>query len=138
MLPLITDSQFNSVALVVIALIGIAPALYAKSANKNSKEAKENSQAAADSVAEVAHELRNNGGMEDPNPNLNDHIKYQTEMLEKVVGTVQTIGDSLVDVDTRLAEHLDHSEIMDTALADVYSMLKHENIPRSPRARTET
>lgn len=122
-----TDSQFNTVGLIIIAVITIAPSMLAAYwANK----AKSNSQHARDSAASAAHQVMNNGGMSDPDPNLNDHIKYQTQMLEALGQTVETLGGSLVDVDGRLTEHLDHSVVMDTALAEVYLLLKNEGLER--------
>lgn len=103
MLPLVTDSQFNSIALVAIAVVGIVPttlaAYWAKGAKNRSEEA--------------AAEVRTNGGMTDPHPNVNDHIKYQTEMLERIV-TRQDNTDML------LADHISHSKVMNQALAEVY------------------
>lgn len=105
--PLLTDPQFNSVAIVVVALITIIPttlaAYWAKSANKNS--------------AETAREVRTNGGMDDPHPNVNDHIKYQTQMLEGLTER-QDNHEQL------LANHIAHSRVMDAALAEVYLTVK--------------
>ena len=105
-LPLLTDSQFNSIALVVVALIAIIPttlaAYWAKSANRNS--------------AETAREVKTNGGMGDPVPNINDHIKYQTTMLEGLTER-QDNHEQL------LANHISHSKVMDAALAEVYLMV---------------
>lgn len=99
----LTDPQFNSLAIVVVALITIVPttlaAYWAKSANKNS--------------ADTAREVRTNGGMGDPNPNINDHVKYQTNMLERLVER-QDNHEKL------LANHIAHSRVMDAALAEVY------------------
>lgn len=107
MLPMVTDNQFNSIALVVIAVIGIVPttlaAFWARSAKNNSQEA--------------ADQVKTNGGMSDPNPNVNDHIKYQTEMLETVLGRQENL-EQLV------SNHISHSQIMDTALAEVYLYVK--------------
>lgn len=107
MLPLITDAQFNSVALVVIAVIGIVPttlaAFWSRSAKKNS--------------AEAADQVRTNGGMSDPNPNVNDHIKYQTQMLEQLV-------ERQDNTEELLANHISHSRLMDSALAEVYLAVK--------------
>lgn len=103
MSPLFTDAQFNSIALVVVAIITIVPttlaAFWARSAKNSS--------------AETAREVSTNGGMSDENPNVNDHIKYQTEMLEGLVER-QDNHEQL------LANHLSHSKIMDQALAQVY------------------
>lgn len=110
---LITDSQFNSLALVLIAVITIVPTTLSA---YWSRKAKNNSAEAASSSAEAAAEVRTNGGMTDPHPNVNDHIKYQTEMLEKLMPVVarQETTEKL------LKEHLDHSKIMDQALSQVY------------------
>ncbi len=106
-LPMISDAQFNSIAIVVVAVITIVPttlaAYWSRSANKNS--------------AETAREVRTNGGMSDPNPNVNDHIKYQTEMLERIV-------ERQNNTEQLLANHIAHSRVMDTALAEVYLAVK--------------
>lgn len=105
--PLLTDPQFNSIAIVVVAFITIIPttlaAFWARSAKNSS--------------AEAAREVVTNGGMESPIPNVNDHIKYQTEMLESLVER-QDIHEKL------LANHIAHSKIMDAALAEVYLEVK--------------
>lgn len=110
MLPLISDAQFNSIALVIIAVITVVPttlaAYWSRSAKKDSAQAKENS-------ASALHEVQTNGGMSDPKPNLNDHIKYQTDMTEWLVRAVERI-------DKKVDNHLTHSRIMDEALAEVY------------------
>lgn len=124
--PLLTDSQFNSVMLVVVAVVGIVPgvlaAYWAKGSKQNSKDAK-------DAAEEAAGQVRTNGGMSDPNPNVNDHIKYQTEMLESVV-------HELLNQKKILSDHIQHSNIMDQAIAEVYLHVKpgtllHE-IKKSP------
>lgn len=110
MLPLLTDSQFNSIALVVIATVGIVPttlaAYWAKGAKNRSEEA--------------AAEVRTNGGMTDPNPNVNDHIKYQTEMLEQLMGRQD-------NTEKLLADHISVSKIMNQALAEVYLKVQPSN-----------
>ena len=110
--PMITDAQFNSVALVVVALITIVPttlaAYWARSAKNSS--------------AEAAREIVTNGGMDDPNPNVNDHIKYQTEMLEGLTER-QDNHEQL------LANHIAHSQLMDRALAEVYLTVKPSLTP---------
>lgn len=107
MVPLLTDGQFNSVALVCVAAITIIPttlaAYWARSAKKSS--------------AETADQVRTNGGMSDPNPNVNDHIKYQTEMLEGLV-------ERQAEHDKLLSGHIKHSRIMDRALAKVYLVVR--------------
>lgn len=124
MRAMLSDAQFNSLALVLIAAITIIPttlsAFWARSAKKestqakeNSAEAKENSAEARQNSASALHEVQNNGGMSDPNPNLNDHIKYQTEMTEFLVRGFHGLRKEW-------AEHLRHSKMMDQALAEVY------------------
>lgn len=110
---LITDSQFNSLALVLIAVITIVPTTLSA---YWSRKAKNNSADAASSSAEAAAEVRTNGGMTDPNPNVNDHIKYQTEMLEKLMPIITRQENT----ENMLEEHLTHSKIMDQALSQVY------------------
>lgn len=101
--PLITDSQFNSLALILVAAIGIIPsvlaALWARKAKNSSEDA--------------AKQVRTNGGMEDPNPNVNDHIKYQTKLLESIV-------ERQDNTEHLLGNHIAHSRIMDQALSQVY------------------
>lgn len=105
--PAITDAQFNSLALVIIAMITIIPttlaAFWSNSANRNS--------------AATAKQVRTNGGMDDPDPNINDHIKYQTEMLERL--TERQDNHEML-----LANHIAHSKIMDSALAEVYLQVR--------------
>lgn len=105
--PLLTDSQFNSIAVVVVACITIVPttlaAYWSRSAHKNS--------------AETAREVRANGGIGVPNPNVNDHIKYQTEMLE-------TLVERQDNTEQLLANHISHSRVMDAVLAEVYLTVK--------------
>lgn len=113
MYPLITDSQFNSIALVLIAVVGIVPATLSA---YWSRKAKNNSE-------ETAAEIRTNGGMTDPNPNVNDHIKYQTEMLEQVL-------QRLDKNDQVLGDHLRHSKVMDEAVADLYLYIKPPRFPK--------
>lgn len=107
LLPLISDARFNSIALVLIAVIGGAATLltayWAHGAKKNSEE--------------TAAQVRTNGGMSDPDPNVNDHIKYQTRMLERLTER-QDNHEQL------LADHISHSRIMDRALAEVYLAVK--------------
>lgn len=116
MTPLLSDAQFNSIALILIAAIGIIPATLAaywsRGAKKESKDAKENSEKAL-------HEVATNGGMSDPNPNLNDHVKYQTEMLESLITEFN-------DLKTDFGAHLVHSKTMDEALAELYLQIRPE------------
>lgn len=128
----LTDAQFNTIGLVLIAVIGIVPAtlaaIWSRTAKTNSAEAVENSAnaatasaAAQESAAVAAWEVRTNGGMSDPNPNLNDHVKYQTEMLENLHARIN-------GVEVLLANHLEHSAVMDRALARVYLTVKPEEV----------
>lgn len=136
MTPLLSDSQFNSLALVLIAIVGIIPATLAaywsRSARKESQEANANSAEAKENSASALHEVQTNGGMSDPKPNLNDHVKYQTEMTEWLVRTVNSI-------DKRFCDHLEHSQLMDQALAEVYMKVRpdsaewpNDDLPPSP------
>lgn len=110
MLLLLSDAKFDSLTSIFLGLITIIPAtlaaLYARSAKKDSSEAKQNS-------ADTLHEIATNGGMADPNPNLNDHVKYQTEMTEWLVESVKIMQ-------SKFDSHLEHSKVMDQALAEVY------------------
>jgi hypothetical protein len=103
MIPLLADAGWYSIASILTAFIAIVPATLAAIWSRKSKS----------NTASVLEEVRTNGGMGDPNPNINDHIKYQTQMMEKIV-------DKVSDVDDRLNDHLDHSKVMDKALAEVY------------------
>lgn len=114
MIPLITDSQFNSLALIIIAIVGIIPAtiaaVYSRRANQNSAEAKTNS-------AGALHEVKANGGMDDPDPTLKDYVKFVGEVGEK--------NDRRLDrLEDLLDQHLKHSKIMDAALAEVFFVVK--------------
>ena len=125
MLALISDARFDSLTSVLLAGIAIIPAtlaaFWARSAKQNSDEAKTNSAEAKKASAQAAHEVSTNGGMSDPNPNLNDHVKYQTEMTEFLVVTLK---DFRKDFDN----HLKHSDVMDQALAEVYMKVRPEPI----------
>lgn len=105
--PLLTDPQFNSIAIVVVAIVTIIPttlaAFWARSAKQSS--------------AEVSREVMTNGGMESLVPNVNDHIKYQTTMLE-------TLVERQDNTEQLLANHISHSKVMDAALAEVYLTVK--------------
>lgn len=126
---LITDVQFNAIALVLVAAIGIVPAtlaaMWSRTAKTNSAEAVQNSAAAQESAAVTAREVGTNGGMTDPHPNLNDHVKYQTQMLEG-------LSARLSGVEVLLSDHLKHSTIMDRALSEVYLMVKPEGPQEDP------
>lgn len=105
--PLLSDAQFQSLAIVMVAVITIIPttlaAIWARSAKTSS--------------AETAREVRTNGGMDDPEPNVNDHIKYQTVMLERLV-------ERQDNTEQLLANHISHSQVMDAALAEIYLHVK--------------
>lgn len=113
MFPLLTDSQFNSLALIAIAAITILPATLSAIW---SRSAKANSAAAMKSADQAAHEVLTNGGMSDPNPNLNDHVKYQTEMLEKLVGLPKRM-DTL---ESSFEEHVQQAAYLGRGVADMY------------------
>ena len=123
MLPHITDSQFNSVALVVVALITIIPvtltAFWSRSAQKNSAAAKV-------SAAEAADQVRTNGGMSDPNPNLNDHVKYQTELLEKL----QDVPYRLGTLETAFEDHVAVANTMGRGMAEMYLHIMGREAPK--------
>jgi Co/Zn/Cd efflux system component len=104
MLPLITEVQINSITLVLVAVIGIVPATLAAIWSRRAKNSSE----------EAAEQVRTNGGMSYPDPNVNDHIKYQTGMLEELLGR-QAASEKLLE------DHIAHSAMMDQVLADVYT-----------------
>lgn len=105
--PLLTDPQFNSIAIVVVAVITIIPTTLAAYWARSAKQ----------SSAETAREVLTNGGMESPLPNVNDHIKYQTMMLEQLV-------ERQDNTERLLGNHIAHSQVMDAALAEVYLTVK--------------
>lgn len=119
MFPLISDARFESLVTLVGTIVMIVPAtlaaLWARSAKKNSVEAKENS-------AGALHEVKANGGMSDPDPTLKDYIKYVGENMEK---------DSrrLDNVEALIEEHLRHSKLMDSILAEVFFAVKPDLAP---------
>jgi hypothetical protein len=114
MYPLLTDAQFQSLSLVVVAMIGIIPAtlaaVWARNAKANSAEAKSNS-------ADALHEVKANGGMEDPDPTLKDYIKFVGE-------NTMSNTDRLSKLEEVLEAHLAHSKIMDSALAQVFLTIR--------------
>lgn len=114
MSPLLSDAQFNSLALILIAAIGIIPATLAAFW---SRSAKQNSQAASNHAADTLHEVKANGGMSDPDPTLKDYVKYVGEFAEKN-------DREIAEVRNLLEAHLKHSQIMDQALAEVYFAIK--------------
>lgn len=109
-LPLISDENFNSLMLVVIAFIGIVPttlaAYWSRQAKSNSVEAKVNS-------AGALHEVKANGGMSDPDPTLKDYIVFVGE-------NVDSQGRRLGGLEELVADHIRHSQFMDQALARVF------------------
>lgn len=142
MILLLTDPQFQTVGLILVAIIGIVPAtlaaIWSRTAKANSAEAKENS-------ASALHEVMTNGGMSDPNPNLNDHVKYQTQMAERLLDVALPLVSQVNEIDERFKQHLQetqpvkelveqldknlnshikHSQVMDKALAEVYLKVK--------------
>lgn len=125
MLPLISDARFNSIALVIIAVVGIVPltltAYYSRGAKKNS-------QAAADSAHAAAKEVLTNGGMSDPNPNLNDHVKYQTEMLERLQG----LPERMDKLEGEFQEHIQYAAYMGRGMAEMYLEVMGKEPPQQP------
>lgn len=121
MLPMITDGQAIAYSSIVVAAITIIPTTLAAYWSRQSKQ---NSHEAKSIATEVAKEVRTNGGMSDPQPNINDHIKYQTEMLEDVVAKVDPLVEKVNEVDETLQDHIRHSRQMDRALAEVYLTVK--------------
>lgn len=156
MIVLMTDARFNSVALIVIALVTtlgtIVTVVLTRQVKSAAGEARDNAAEAKETAERTAHEVMTNGGMSDPNPNLNDHVKYQTQMMEEQARTIETllhVAMPLVgkvdDIDRRftdhleetaplirevkgmtgkLDEHIQHSKVMDKALAEVYLTVK--------------
>lgn len=133
---LLSDAQFNSVALVIIALIGLVgtslTAYWSRGAKKSSDEAKTDAKEAKQNSAQALHEVSTNGGMSDPNPNLNDHVKYQTQMTEWLVRNQQQFRRDF-------ESHIRHSQMMDQALAEVYMEVRprpkewpSEDLPQPP------
>lgn len=114
MAPLLTDAQFNSIALIIVAVITIIPttlaAYWARTAKSNSEEAKENS-------AGALHEVKANGGMSDPDPTLKDYVKFVGENVESLARRQSRLEDTL-------EAHLAESKIMNSALAQVYLHVK--------------
>lgn len=119
--PLLTDSQFNSMALIVIALITIIPttlaAYWARGARNDSREANQNATEAKENSAGALHEVKANGGMDDPDPTLKDYIKWVGE---------NTSGNTrrLDKLEAILEAHMKHSKVMDAALAEVFFTVK--------------
>jgi hypothetical protein len=120
--PLITDARFESLVTLGIAVITAGPiilgAYWAKTANYNSKQARQNS-------ADALHEVKANGGMSDPDPTLKDYIKFVGESVEQNTRRTDKI-------EALLEEHLKHSRIMDSALAEVFMAVKPDLKNRDP------
>jgi len=127
-IPLLSDPQVNSIAIVMVAIVGAIPVVLSA---KWSREAKSNSQEAKSNSAQALQEVETNGGMESPLPNLNDHVKYQTQMAEQMLKLVNRMDerftdhlDDAEDAKKLLTDHIEHSKIMDKALAEVYLKVK--------------
>lgn len=137
MFPLITEERFNSIALILVAFITIVPATltayWSRSAKKDSAEAKANSAEAKESAAAAAQEVLTNGGMSDPNPNLNDHIKYQTNMLEKLQGVPERMSKLEEDFDA----HIRYANYMGQGMAEMYLHVMGKEPPR-PRSEHDS
>lgn len=115
MFALISDNQVENLTNVAIALIAAVPLVLAAHWSRQSKN---NSRIAR-------AEVETNGGMTDPKPNLNDHVKYQTQMLEELVMRQD-------NTDKILGDHLAHSKLMDQALAEMYLVYREKYYPRQP------
>jgi hypothetical protein len=114
MITLISDPQFQSIALVIAGAIAIIPATLAA---VWSRSAKQNSSEASAHAAGALHEVKANGGMSDPDPTLKDYVKYVGEFVEKNDREIAEVRDLL-------EAHLKHSQVMDKALAEVYFAIK--------------
>lgn len=126
--PLLSDPQVNSIAIVMVAIVGAVPVILSA---KWSREARSNSQEAKSNSAQALHEVETNGGMESPLPNLNDHVKYQTSMAEEMLKLINRMDerfddhlDEAADAKKLLMDHIEHSKVMDKALAEVYLKVK--------------
>lgn len=137
MLPLLSDQKFNSIALIVIAVVGLVPVLlsayWSRSAKKSSAEAVINSAEARSSAEAAAQEVLTNGGMTDPNPNLNDHVKYQTAMLEALQG----VPDRMSKIEADFAEHLKFSSFMGQGMAEMYLHVMGREVPKPEASKPE-
>ena len=132
---LLSELHLNAMVLIIVAVIaatpGVLAAYWSRSAQKMSSDA--------------LSEVKTNGGMTDPHPNLNDHVKYQTVMSENLVQTVNTIASEVTsiasqvnvvdmkvntvdgrvsDLGEKVQRHIAHSNVMDQALAEVYFEVK--------------
>lgn len=125
---MMTDAQFTelvrTMGLIAVAIIGAISstlaAYWARTAKQNSAAAKENS-------AGALNEVRTNGGMSDPNPNMNDHVKYQTEMLEAMGTQVGDLREEVTTLSTTVKDHIAHGKLMDQALAELYLAVKADS-----------
>ena len=116
MIPLVAEGVLNSLALVLVATIGIVPAtlaaFWSRTARNNSIEARDNS-------AGALHEVKANGGMSDPDPTLKDYIKHVGE-------TMAADSRRLDQLQDLLTTHIKHSTLMDAILAEVFFAVKPE------------
>lgn len=113
--PLLSDAQFSDLIKLGIAVVAAVPIVLTAHWSRQSKN---NSQIAR-------AEVEKNGGMTDPKPNLNDHVMYQTEMLESLILRQD-------NTDRILGDHLSHSKLMDQALAEMYLVYREKYYPRQP------
>lgn len=136
MVPFISDAQFAGVVAILVAAVTGVPttlaAYWAYKAKSTSTEAKQESAAAREDsavakeqAAAAAYEVMPNGGMGSPVPNLNDHVQYQTEMLEKLMPLIIRVDG----LDTTLTDHLRQANIMFHAVAEMY-LEQHGHLPR--------
>lgn len=112
---MVSDEVLQQIFSIPLALIAIVPATLAAIWARQSKT----------TSAETAREIKTNGGMTDPNPNVNDHVKYQTKMIEELLlrqdNTEKMLGD-----------HLTHSQIMDQAVAEMYLAYRRGEFTLNP------
>lgn len=117
----LSDGRFNSIALIIIAVVTIIPAMlsayWSRKAGKNSVEARDNSIQAKENSAGALHEVKSNGGMLEPDPTLKDKINYLIDLAQKD-------GRRIDKLDANFELHLKHSRIMDAALAEVFFVVK--------------
>ena len=113
MVPILSDVQVNSLAIVIVAAITIIPttlaAVFSFKSNKTSNK--------------TAKEVLTNGGMDtnDPDgPNINDHIKHQTRLLEEIQTAQSEQSEYNEETRSMLKDHMTQSKLMDQALAEVY------------------
>lgn len=105
----------------MVAVITIIPttlaAYWARGARNDSREAKVNANEAKENAAGALHEVKENGGMSDPDPTLKDYIRWLGEMMA-------ADGRRIDKIDETLKQHIKHSKIMDAALAEVFFVVK--------------